>query len=71
MTEIESKIFFIYPRNRVPRDERDFANVNINSQVLKSARVCVTLDLTFLSLDICYKVQWNGFYFSIYGHLRF
>ena len=28
-----------------------------------SVRLCVTLDLIDFSLNICYKVQWNSFFF--------
>ena len=43
-------------------------NLYINSKV-KS--MCVTLDLIDFSLNICCEVQWNGLYFSIYGHFHF
>ena len=41
----------------------------INSQVLKSIRVCVTLDLLFFSLDI--RSMERLLFFYIYGHFRF
>ena len=49
-----------------------YVNLYINSQVLKSARVCVcVLDFIHFSLDIRFKVQWNSFSFFMFGYFFF